>query len=58
MEEGFAGRYVLRAIDRPFVKHAPMFRALEQLGLNAEGIQRTVLEHCKEEGDELAEKEA
>ena len=58
LEEGFAGRYVLRAIDRPFVKHAPMFRALEQLGLNAEGIQRTVLEHCKEEGDELAEKEA
>ena len=26
--------------------------------LNAEGIQRTVLEHCKEEGDELAENEA
>lgn len=58
LENGFAGQYVLRAIDQPFVKHAPMFRALEQLGLNADGIMRTVLEHYREEGAEIAEKEA
>ncbi len=58
LEGGFAGRYVLRAIDQPFIKHAPMFRALEQLGLSTGGICRTVLEHYKEEGAEFAEKEA
>lgn len=58
LEEGFAGKYVLRAIDQPFVKHAPMFRALETLGLNAEGIMKTVLENFGEEEDRLAEKEA
>lgn len=58
IETGFTGHYVLRAIDQPFVKHAPMFRALEQLGLNTEGIRRTVLEYCKEEGTGLAKKEA
>lgn len=58
LEEGFSGQYFLRAIDQPFVKHAPMFRALERLGLNAEGISKTVLEHCKGEVAELAEKEA
>jgi 1-deoxy-D-xylulose-5-phosphate synthase len=58
LEEGFAGKYVLRAIDKPFVKHAPMFRALETLGLNAGGIMKTVLEHFREEEDRLAEKEA
>lgn len=58
LEAGFAGQYVLRAVDQPFVKHAPMFRALEQLGLDAGGILQTVLEHCGEEGADLAEKEA
>lgn len=58
LEEGFAGKYVLRAIDQPFVKHAPMFRALETLGLNTEGIMKTVLENFGEEEDRLAEKEA
>ncbi len=58
LEGGFSGRYVLRAIDQPFIKHAPMFRALEQLGLSTGGICRTVLEHYKEEGAEFAEKEA
>ena len=58
LEEGFAGKYVLRAIDQPFVKHAPMFRALETLGLNTEGIMKTVLENLGEEEDRLAEKEA
>lgn len=58
LERGFAGQYVLRAVDQPFVKHAPMFRALEQLGLNADGIMKTVLEHYREEGAEIAEKEA
>ncbi len=58
LEEGFAGKYVLRAIDQPFVKHAPMFRALETLELNTEGIMKTVLENFGEEEDRLAEKEA
>lgn len=58
LEGGFAGQYVLRGVDKPFVKHAPMFRALEQLGLNAEGIMGTVLEHCGEGEMGLAEKEA
>jgi len=56
--EGFTGKYILRAVEEPFVKHAPMFRALEQLGLNAEGICRTVLEHCGEEEAEFVQKEA
>lgn len=58
LEAGFAGQYVLRAVEQPFVKHAPMFRALEGLGLSAEGIMRTVLEHCGEEAEGVAEKEA
>lgn len=58
LEAGFAGQYVLRAVEQPFVKHAPMFRALEGLGLSAGGIMRTVLEHCGEEAEGLAEKEA
>lgn len=48
-EKGFEGRYFLRAIEDPYIPHAPMFRALEKLGLNAQGITSMVLEHCKEE---------
>ncbi len=58
LEAGFGGRYVLRAIEAPFVKHAPMFRALEQLGFSTGGIERTVLEFCAEEGAGDGEKEA
>jgi len=48
-ERGFRGRYYLRAIDDPYIPHAPMFRALEALGLNAQGIRSMVLENCKGE---------
>lgn len=48
-EGGFRGRYFLRAIDDPYIPHAPMFRALESLGLNAEGIRSMVLENCRDE---------
>lgn len=58
LEAGFPGQYVLRAVEDPFIKHASMFRILEQLGLNAEGICHTVLEHCREEESELVQKEA
>ena len=58
LEAGFTGRYVLRAIEDPFVKHAPMFRALEELGLSARGIERTVTEHCLEGGAWDGKKEA
>lgn len=58
LEEGFSGRYVLRAVEDPFVRHAPMFRALEQLGLNAAGMEQTVWEHCGKEGSGVAEKKA
>ena len=43
-EAGFAGRYVMRCIEESFVKHAPMFRTLEHLGLDANGMMRTVRE--------------
>ena len=47
-ERGFAGRYFLRALDDPYIPHAPMFRALEALGLNAQGMAAVVLQHCAE----------
>lgn len=43
-EAGFRGEYVLRAIEDPFVAHAPMFRALEKLGLNAQGMEELILQ--------------
>lgn len=46
-EHGFKGRYHLRAIDDPYIPHAPMFHALESLGLNADGMTSMVLENCK-----------
>ncbi len=46
---GFQGRYYLRAMEDPFIPHAPMFRALESLGLNAQGMAAMVLGHCEEE---------
>ena len=50
-QAGFRGSYVLKAVEEPFVPHAPMFRALEKLGLNAEGIVNTVLEARDAEGE-------
>ena len=52
MEDGFTGRYVLRAVDNPFVSHAPMFRALEELGLTAPGIAECVRALCEEKKTE------
>lgn len=47
-ERGFAGQYFLRALDDPYIPHAPMFRALEALGLNAQGMTAVILQHCAE----------
>lgn len=46
---GYKGRYYLRAIEDPYIPHAPMFRALESLGLNARGMAAMVLKHYKDE---------
>ncbi len=45
-QNGFRGCYHLRAIESPFIEHAPMFRSLEKLGLNAEEMVRAVRECC------------
>lgn len=58
LEAGYAGGYTLKAIDDPFVAHAPMFRALERLGLSASGIEGTVLEYFEKEAAAHAQKEA
>ena len=51
-EQGFEGNFHLRAIEDPYIKHAPMFRSLETLGLNTEGIRQMVLDTLqKEKGD-------
>lgn len=55
---GYNGSYILRAVEDPFVKHAPMFRALEELGFSARGIERTVLEYLGEEAVKDGEEEA
>ena len=41
-EAGFQGQFHLRGIQDPFIKHAPMFRSLETLGLNAQEIEEFV----------------
>ena len=46
-ENGYRGTFVLRAVEDPFVPHAPMFRALEKLGLNAQGMEKLMLEHLE-----------
>jgi 1-deoxy-D-xylulose-5-phosphate synthase len=51
-EQKFEGNFHLRAIEDPYIKHAPMFRSLETLGLNTEGIRQMVLDTLqKEKGD-------
>lgn len=44
-QAGFTGKYDLTAIKDPFIRHAPMFYSLEQLGLNAKGIEQKILSH-------------
>lgn len=46
---GFEGNFHLRAIEDPYIKHAPMFRSLETLGLNADGIEHFVKDTLKQE---------
>ena len=41
-EAGFQGQFHLRGIQDPFIKHAPMFRSIETLGLNAQEIEEFV----------------
>ncbi len=42
-ESGFKGDVSLRAVKDPFLAHAPMFRTLEKLGLNTEGMVGLIL---------------
>lgn len=58
LESGHSIRFILKAVDDPFVQHAPMFRALERLGLTAAGIKEAVLNYCAEEGISFVKKEA
>lgn len=54
-QAGFEGAFHLRAIRDPYIKHAPMFRSLETLGLNTDGIEalvRGALENKKGEDHE------
>lgn len=39
-QAGFRGEFILRAIDNPFIAHAPMYRTLETLKLNAAGMEK------------------
>lgn len=57
-QAGFLGSYHLRGIEDPFVPHAPMFRSLEALGLNAEGMEEWVRNYCtvEEEAGHFEEK--
>lgn len=46
-EAGFSGRYVMRCIEDGFVKHAPMLSILEHLGLDKDGMLKTMREILK-----------
>lgn len=56
-QSDFSGKYELRAIEDPYIEHAPMFRALEKLGLNTEGIETAVRGMIEREAG-FSEKEA
>lgn len=56
-ERHYQGSFFLRAIDNPYIKHAPMFRSLEGLGLNPDGIVKFVYEKThRKEGGSTSEK--
>lgn len=58
-QRGFQGEYFLRAIENPYLEHAPMFRCLEKLGLNTEGMEGFIRkQYHTEEGAVFSEKEA
>ena len=46
--DGYRGSYEVRALESGFVHHAPMFRTLEKLGLDRDGIYRTVCEKMRQ----------
>lgn len=48
VEAGFSGRYVMRCIEDGFIRHAPMFRILEHLGLDKAGMLRAIRENLKQ----------
>ncbi len=59
LQRGFKGEFYLRAIEEPFIEHAPMFRSLEKLGLNGEAMERWVRKKCQTwKEPDLSEKEA
>ncbi len=45
LEKGFTGRYIMRCIENGFIRHAPMFRMLEHLGLDKSGMLHTIQEN-------------
>ena len=53
---GFSGRFFLRGIRDPFIKHAPMYHSLEELGLNADGMKDCILQSVCEKGFDYSEK--
>lgn len=44
-ENGYKGQFIHVAIDNPFIEHAHMFDVLEELGLDAKGMEMNVLKH-------------
>lgn len=43
-ESGYKGGFMLRAIENPFIKHAPMYSALESLGFSEKKIYKEILQ--------------
>ena len=44
---GFTGDYEIHAIENGFLKHAPMFRILEHLGLDKAGMLKAIRNKLK-----------
>lgn len=56
---GFQGEYFLQAIQDPYLEHAPMFRCMEKLGLNTDGMEHIIRErYYAGEGAVSSEKKA
>jgi len=41
-EHGYKGDFCLKAIENPFILHAPMYRSLEKIGFSTEEILKTI----------------
>ena len=48
LRQGFCGKLSLRAIENQFVPQAPIDRALEKLGLSAEGMVQTIVQEIEQ----------